>query len=50
MGGIKSNPCDQLAIGIWLWATAKNIWLSAVYTPGLHNVEDNDSRDYNNVE
>ena len=33
MGGRKSKDCDMIAKDIWLWAVAKNNWLSAAYTP-----------------
>ena len=39
MGDSKSEGCDILATEIWDWAITRQIWLSAVYTPGAENTE-----------
>ena len=34
IGGCKSPLCN----GLWEWAMARNIWLSAAHIPGSNNV------------
>lgn len=51
MGGIKSIPCNDLAIQVWKWCIDRNIWISATYIPGISNIADKMSRQFNdNVE
>ena len=38
MGGIKSIPCNEMAIMIWDWCRNHNIWLSATHIPGSKNI------------
>ena len=38
MGGIKSQPCNELAKRIWQWCTERGCWLTAAYLPGKANV------------
>ena len=38
MGGAQSVTCDKLARTIWSWAMEHDVWLSAVFIPGKHNV------------
>lgn len=46
MGGIKSVSCDMLAYLIW--CITRNIWISAIYLPGRHNMgADTRSRKFN---
>ena len=48
MGGSKSEGCDILATEIWDWAITRQVWLSAVHTPGAENTEaDSLSRNLN---
>lgn len=48
MGGCKSPQCDTLAKEIWEWCINKNIWVSATFLPGKHNVvADRCSRHFN---
>ena len=48
MGGCKSAPCNRIAHRIWLWALARNNWLSTSHIPGIDNVEaDLNSREFN---
>lgn len=37
MGGSKSQQLNELAVEIWEWCTARNIWLSAVHIAGRLN-------------
>ena len=37
MGGSKSKQLNELAVEIWEWCTARNIWLSAVHIAGRLN-------------
>ena len=37
MGGAHSTSCNAITKEIWLWAQARNIWLSAAYVPGSEN-------------
>ena len=39
--------CDTVSRDIWLWAIARQNWLSAAYTPGKDNVADALSREFN---
>ena len=39
MGGIKSKPCNDIAVDIWNWCSSRNIWLSACHIPGVKNTE-----------
>ena len=41
MGGIKSIPCNEMAIMIWDWCLNHNIWLSATHIPGSKNIQAN---------
>ena len=44
-GGTKSMECNDMAQQIWKWSTARNIWLSSCYIPGVTNVvADKESR------
>ena len=37
--------CNDMAQQIWKWSTARNIWLSSCYIPGVTNVvADKESR------
>ena len=48
MGGSKSEGCDILATEIWDGAITRQVWLSAVHTPGAENTEaDSLSRNLN---
>ena len=38
MGGTHSKTCNEVAKNIWFWAIERNIWLSAAFIPGRHNV------------
>ena len=38
-GGIKSNPCNKIAIDIWQWCITHNLYITAVHIPGKLNVE-----------
>lgn len=45
MGGIKSVPCNNMAVAIWEWCITHNIWLSATHIPGIENTQaDKESR------
>ena len=37
--GGRKQELNELARSIWLWASDKHIWLSAVHTPGINNIE-----------
>ena len=34
MGGVKSETCNDMALQIWEWCIARQIWLSARHIPG----------------
>jgi hypothetical protein len=38
-GSTRTPIMNKIARRIWLWATDKNIWLSAAHIPGVKNVE-----------
>ena len=42
MGGSKSKELNQLAVQIWEWCISRNIWLTAVHTPGRLNTGDDE--------
>ena len=45
MGGIRSIPCNEMAIMIWDWCLNHNIWLGATHIPGSKNIQaDKESR------
>ena len=49
MGGSKSYECNLVAIQIWEWAIAKQIWISVEHVAGVKNKEaDEESRNRNN--
>ena len=51
MGGMKSSLCNDLAKEIWIWASSKQIWLTAGHIPCGSNIADYSSRNFNdNVE
>jgi len=39
MGGRHSVIYDRLAGKIWNWCITRNIWLTAIHIPGIHNVQ-----------
>ena len=48
MEGSKSEGCDILSTEIWDWAITRQVWLSAVHTPGAENTKaDSLSRNLN---
>ena len=48
MGGTKSLDCNTMARTIWSWCIERDIWITAAYLPGKHNVEaDERSRKFN---
>lgn len=46
LGGLKSVQCNELAVQIWEWCIARNIWISAVFVPGIENPADASSRKF----
>jgi hypothetical protein len=38
-GSTRTPEINLIARALWLWAIDRNIWLSAVHIPGIHNVE-----------
>lgn len=46
MGGITSNTLDLLAKKIWLWCLDRNIFVTAVFIPGVQNTADFYSRNF----
>jgi hypothetical protein len=46
MGGMTSVSMDALASSIWHWCINKNIYVSAVYIPGVENSADFFSRNF----
>lgn len=38
MGGVKSQPCNELAKVIWQWCIKRGCWLTAAHLPGKDNV------------
>jgi len=50
-GGTKSHVCNEISRNLWIWCIEKKIWLSARHIPGIVNVADFQSRNFNeNVE
>lgn len=48
MGGSKSVVLNSLAIKVWEWSIARNLWVSAVHIAGKLNIEaDEKSRKFN---
>lgn len=45
-GGMHSVPMDCLAKQIWAWCIERNIYVSAVYIPGIENTADFFSRTF----
>ena len=39
MGGVKSETCNDMALQIWEWCIARQIWLSARHIPGSQNIQ-----------
>ena len=39
MGGVKSETCIDMALQIWEWCIARQIWLSARHIPGSQNIQ-----------
>ena len=39
MGGIKTETCNDMALQIWEWCIARQIWLSARHIPGSQNIQ-----------
>ena len=37
MGGVRSQPCNEIAQMIWEWSEAKAIWLTIAHIPGSQN-------------
>ena len=47
MGGVKSEICITMALQIWEWCIARQIWISARHIPGSQNVQaDKASREF----
>ena len=46
MGGMTSKSMDSLAKDIWLWCLDREIFISAVHIPGIHNTADFYSRNF----
>lgn len=46
MGGISSEGMDLLAKSIWEWCLTRDIYISAVYIPGIDNTADFYSRNF----
>ena len=36
-GGVRSEPCNEIAQQIWQWAERRDMWLSAAHIPGVEN-------------
>ena len=48
MGGCQSLCCNNLAVEIWQWCIARNIWISATHIAGVTNIKaDTASRKFN---
>ena len=39
MGGVKLEICNAMALQIWEWCIARQIWISARHIPGSQNVQ-----------
>ena len=39
MGGVKSETCNDMALQIWEWCIARQIWLRARHIPGSQNIQ-----------
>ena len=51
MSGCKSLDCNDLVHDLLVWCMNKNIWLSATHIPGVSNIADFGSRNFNdNIE
>ena len=47
-GSVRSFSCNTITRQIWSWAIEYDIWLSALYIPGILNEETDDaSRNFN---
>ena len=38
MGGVRSEPCNQVAKEIWDWCEVQGIWVTIAHIPGVENV------------
>ena len=38
MGGLRSQPCNQISREIWQWAEENENWLTIAHIPGVENV------------
>ena len=47
MGGVNLEICNAMALQIWEWCIARQIWISARHIPGSQNVQaDKASREF----
>ena len=47
-GSVRSFSCNTITRQIWSWTIERDIWLSALYIPGVLNGETDDaSRNFN---
>lgn len=46
MGGMASRSMDQLSVQLWEWCLDRNIFISAIYIPGIMNTADFYSRNF----